>query len=341
MTVLPDKLLVILPTDGHGGCEYNALSVAQFAQDRLGIAVTVAFPMRPSTAFLSELCNRNGLAAIDLAIGFEADDDAGRLSQQAEAVARLLVSAKPDVVFLAMPWPARGTGLVTALGERGAKTLVKFALVPERLYGPPAHMLPRLREAKRAGQIWFANSRHSAALLESHFGLPDGTVEHFHVGPIGLDSLVAPTGDDKGGSVKAEFGLGADAVLVTTIGRLARQKGYDTFAAALRGLAPGDAALHFLWVGEGEMRAELETALAETGLASRVTFAGFRTDVRRLLRASDIFAFPTVYEGGCSQALLEAMEEGLPIVVSGIAGVREVVADGDTACWCRPVTGTR
>ena len=107
MTVVPDKLLVILPTDGHGGCEYNALSVAQFAQDRLGIAVLVAFPMRRSTAFLSELCTRNGLATIDLAIGFDADDDAGRLADQAEAAARLLLSATPDVVFLAMPWPAR------------------------------------------------------------------------------------------------------------------------------------------------------------------------------------------------------------------------------------------
>ena len=95
----------------------------------------------------------------------------------------------------------------------------------------------------------------------------------------------------------------------------------------------------FLWVGEGEMRAELEAALAATGLASRVTFAGFRTDVRRLLRASDIFVFPTLYEGGCSQALLEAMEEGLPIVVSGIAGVREVVADGDTALLVPPGDG--
>src|SRR5262249_46525364 len=68
----------------------------------------------------------------------------------------------------------------------------------------------------------------------------------------------------------------------------------------------------------------------------RVHLCGFRADVRRLLRGSDLFVLPTLYEGGCSQALLEAMEEGLACLASGLEGVAEVARDGIDALLVQP-----
>ena len=61
--------------------------------------------------------------------------------------------------------------------------------------------------------------------------------------------------------------------------------------------------------------------LTDTDLGDRIHLLGFRNDIRRLLKASDFFVFPTRYEGGCSQALLEAMEEALPVVTTDTSGI--------------------
>jgi glycosyltransferase involved in cell wall biosynthesis len=58
--------------------------------------------------------------------------------------------------------------------------------------------------------------------------------------------------------------------------------------------------------------------------------------VRRLLRAADLFVLPSLYEGGSSQALLEAMEEGVPCVASDLPGVAEVAEDGIHALLVPP-----
>jgi glycosyltransferase involved in cell wall biosynthesis len=60
------------------------------------------------------------------------------------------------------------------------------------------------------------------------------------------------------------------------------------------------------------------------GLESRVAFLGFRRDVPELMRAADIFVFPSRYEA-CSLVLLEAAASGLPIVAAAAAGGTELL----------------
>lgn len=65
---------------------------------------------------------------------------------------------------------------------------------------------------------------------------------------------------------------------------------------------------------------------AEMGLASRVQFLGFRRDIPDLMRAADLFVFPSRYEA-CSLVLLEALASGLPIITAKTAGGSEVVTE--------------
>jgi glycosyltransferase involved in cell wall biosynthesis len=60
------------------------------------------------------------------------------------------------------------------------------------------------------------------------------------------------------------------------------------------------------------------------GLADRVRFLGFRRDVADLMRAADMFVFPSRYEA-CSLVLLEAMASGLPVITAATAGGAEIV----------------
>lgn len=66
---------------------------------------------------------------------------------------------------------------------------------------------------------------------------------------------------------------------------------------------------------------------ASLGLAGRVTFLGFRADMPELMRAVDLFVFPSRFDS-CPLVLLEAMASGLPIVTASTVGASELVSSG-------------
>lgn len=81
-----------------------------------------------------------------------------------------------------------------------------------------------------------------------------------------------------------------------------------------------------LLVGDGVTRKETEQHVQQLGISSRVTFLGFRKDVRNLLSESDIFVLSSNFEG-CPISVIEAMALGLPVIGSEVEGLSEIVAD--------------
>jgi glycosyltransferase involved in cell wall biosynthesis len=127
------------------------------------------------------------------------------------------------------------------------------------------------------------------------------------------------------GDVERTYDLHAP-VRVVFVGRLHQQKGVQTLLHSLgelrrrsRGLS-----ISLQLVGDGPERTELAALATRLGVSDDVAFLGSRTDVGRLLRRSDIFVLPSRAEG-LSNALLEAMSVGLPVVVSNIPGNEDVV----------------
>src|SRR5207253_112178 len=111
-----------------------------------------------------------------------------------------------------------------------------------------------------------------------------------------------------------------------TVGRLERQKGFDTLLEALPRWP--DCTLQI--VGIGSERAELESRARSLGLAARVEFLGFRDDVATLMTRADLYVQPSRWEG-FGIAAVEAMASGLPVVCSDVAGLREVVGPAGVA----------
>lgn len=77
--------------------------------------------------------------------------------------------------------------------------------------------------------------------------------------------------------------------------------------------------IHYILCGIGEKQAELQAQADSAGLHDRAHFLGYRTDVKELFGAADIFLLPSFREG-LSRSLMEAMASGLPCVVSRIRG---------------------
>lgn len=159
--------------------------------------------------------------------------------------------------------------------------------------------------------------------------VPAHKLEVIHNG-LELDTLDAAAAN--GGSIRTELGLADGAVLVSAVGRLNPDKGFDYLVdAAGRVLARG-ADCHFLLIGGEEVREHAESLrarVAELGIGARFHFLGFRTDVASLLRQSDIFVLSSRREGH-PYVLLEAMGCGCAAVASRCAGVDETLVPGET-----------
>ncbi len=125
-----------------------------------------------------------------------------------------------------------------------------------------------------------------------------------------------------GAEDRAALGLPEDVPLALFVGDLRTPgKNLDTVLRAVR-RAP---ALH-LAVGGSRERSPYPQMAKELDIEKRVRFLGYRRDVPALMRAADLFVFPSRYEA-CSLVMLEALASGLPVVTARTAGGAEIVAE--------------
>lgn len=134
-----------------------------------------------------------------------------------------------------------------------------------------------------------------------------------------------PASSEDRATARAGLGFDPDTPLVVTVGRLTRQKGQDVLLDAwprVRSVVPG---ARLVLVGDGPDRAALE-ARAVPG----VSLAGPTGEVWRWLAAATVVAQPSRWEG-MSLLLLEALATARGVVITDVAGMRDVVVDGTGA----------
>jgi len=122
-----------------------------------------------------------------------------------------------------------------------------------------------------------------------------------------------------------------DLCVIGTVGRLQAVKDQVGLVEAFGQLAarPDCGHVRLVIVGEGPQRAQVEAAVAASGVADKIWLAGERGDVAELMRGFDVFALPSLAEG-ISNTVLEAMACGLPVVATAVGGNPELVLDGAT-----------
>ena len=159
-------------------------------------------------------------------------------------------------------------------------------------------------------------------------GVPDDQAVTVHEG-IDVERVASVPAVD----VHQTFWLPHHAPVVGNVAALVPHKGQRYLIEAAHLVVQEIPDARFVILGEGELREQLERQVRDHHLEKHVLLPGFRTDVMGCLKSFDLFVMSSVTEG-LGTSLLDAMACSRPIVATTAGGIPEVVADGDTDCWC-------
>lgn len=243
---------------------------------------------------------------------------------------RLLRRVKPDYVMSwtlhEMPFVIRAaqmTGIPAAFRDQGRPAATASEADWKR---------KRLAKLIRGGQtVVFPTTRGQAEFL-GRLGVPQEKIHHVY---LGVDSgHYHPAGACRE-RVLTELGISAGTPVVGIFGRLIALKGHSVLMNAVRRLERDD--VHVLVVGGTQLnevkgREYLDKLIRLTqdlGIANRVHFTQFRSDVRDLMSACDVVCSASEWET-FGLTLVEAMMCGKPVVATDVSGPREIVVSGVT-----------
>lgn len=124
---------------------------------------------------------------------------------------------------------------------------------------------------------------------------------------------------------RSAFGFGPGDFVVGVVGMFRQEKQQGDLIEAVARLRTQGLRVFALLVGGGEKESALRKQAADAGVTDYVRFAGELGDVRRALAAMDVFVLTSVAVETFSNAALEAMAMGRPVVLSDVGGAREMV----------------
>lgn len=114
--------------------------------------------------------------------------------------------------------------------------------------------------------------------------------------------------------------------IVTFLGRVTFQKGPEYFVETAKRVLEKDEHVRFVLAGDGDMMPRVIDRVVELGISDRFHFTGFLRgkDIDKMFGMSDVYVMPSISEPfGISP--LEAMQSGVPVIISKQSGVSEVL----------------
>ena len=201
-----------------------------------------------------------------------------------------------------------------------------------RFPGPPAWFHSRLlRSLARRGVGLFAHGDTVGRL--GALGIPASEI------PPGIDFDLygRPAAIDRN-RLRQAIGAGPGVTVLVSVGRMVPGKGHPFLLRAMKALRrAGKVNAHLVLAGDGPLRNQFERQCAESGLNDCVTFAGqlAAPAVAEWLAAADLFCLFSDYEN-YSNAALEAMASGLPVLATRVGGFPLQIRDGDNGYLIEP-----
>lgn len=210
-------------------------------------------------------------------------------------------------------------------------SVVNFDYSPERLGDPNTGRAPalKLRLIKAINRATIGLVTHFHAVTPA---VKQETVNQLRVPPEkvtvvnrGRTPFECPP--DTHLTTRSTLGIPPDSKLIINVGRQEHQKGQIDLIRALSEPPLRDPKVKLIIAGrEGGATAQLQKEIKHLKLNDRVLMLGHRRDVPELLASSDVFVLPSLFEGAAG-AVLEALAARIPVVMSDLAELRELISD--------------
>jgi glycosyltransferase involved in cell wall biosynthesis len=139
----------------------------------------------------------------------------------------------------------------------------------------------------------------------------------------------------KAGSLRQDLGIPPHAPVVGMVACLKPQKAPVDFVKVAEEVSRRVEGAHFLLVGDGELRPEVEEEVARRSLTQRFHLLGWRRDIPSLFKNLDLLALTSLWEG-LPRVVPEAMAASLPVVATRVDGTPEAVVEGETGFLVEP-----
>ncbi len=198
-------------------------------------------------------------------------------------------------------------------------------------YNFKSYWLARLfeRTTKMFAAGYMANSQSVKDTYVNVFGVHQ---EKITVIPRGIDtdSLIIKGGEQK---LRSELNIQENDYVIICVANLHPNKGHTYLLTAFEKFSQNHPASKLLIVGEGEEKENLLHQVSSYQSRKNIYFLGRREDIPELLRLSDTFVLPTFFEG-MSNAIMEAMTSGTPVVTTNIPENQELITHEKTGLLC-------
>ncbi|KPL14836.1 hypothetical protein AMJ74_02655, partial [candidate division WOR_3 bacterium SM1_77] len=127
--------------------------------------------------------------------------------------------------------------------------------------------------------------------------------------------------------IRQDLGI-EDKMVIGTVGRVSAQKNPIGFLDIARQVLERNEGMVFIFAGGGEMLDKMRSLVKEAHLERSILFLGVRDDIPELIANFDIFILPSLWEG-MPRSIIEAMALSKPVIAYDIAGIREIVENGE------------
>jgi glycosyltransferase involved in cell wall biosynthesis len=304
------KTIHLIQSLDNGGCENMLLRTLPLLSDFEHIIITLK-----KEGELSPKFKENNIQVINL-------DQKSLLNLSSyKRLLNIIKKIHPDIII---------TYLFHAdvIGRLFIQKRTNLKVIPflRTTYNHKKYWIPRLFE-----KLTYKQVPHYLANSES--------VKEF-ITKIGADKnnvTVIPNGIDTGfydkiprdEKLRKSFGIKKEDLNIICVANLHINKGHKYLFEAFENIYKENKNINLLIVGDGDEKENLLKQIENYQSKNNILFLGKRNDVPRLLKISDIFVLPTLFEG-MSNAIMEAMASGLPIITTNIPENKELIENKKT-----------
>ncbi|NOU09707.1 MAG: glycosyltransferase [Nitrospira sp.] len=240
-------------------------------------------------------------------------------------------SRRPAVVHAWQDSTSIKVGIAAVMSGVPRIVLASRNLTPVNFGYYQEYMRYAYQALSELGNIIFLNNSFAGALDYCRWlEIPQ---DRFQVVKNGVDfSGLTRVDDSVVSAYRHSLGIPKNAPVVGSIFRFWAEKRPMLWLKAAREIARLTPDAHFLLIGEGPMRKEMESLVRRTELENKVHMPGARTDIATPLSSMTVFVLTSEFEG-TPNVVLEAQWLGLPVVATDAGGTREAIEEGITG-WC-------